>query len=118
MCSLSSNIYKIVSRASYQEALERGVYTHESLYKEGFIHFSFKNQILEVARKHFAQETDLILMEVDAGALVKPMVAEDLKNKGVLYPHVYGDVNLSAIVQVFPFEKDNRGEFLLPEGLI
>ena len=55
---------------------------------DGFIHFSTADQVAETAAKHFAGETGLKLLALEADAL-----GEDLKwepsRGGALFPHLY-----------------------------
>ena len=63
-------IYKICPASAWREAERQGVYRGSADdARDGFIHFSTASQVAETARKHFAGQTGLFLIEVDADAL-------------------------------------------------
>ena len=112
-------IYHITSRSAWNEARERGDYRTDSLETEGFIHCSTEEQVLPVANKYYAGQTDLVLLVIEP-ALLEPDLkweppAEGSPPPGVpvgdLFPHIYGPINLDAIVKVFDLESDPDGKF-------
>lgn len=110
-------IYKIITAADWLALQTETHYVHESLAQEGFIHFALENQILAVANKHFSDKTDLRLIAVNPARLEFPWVMEDLKNKGILYPHLYGLLNADAVEAVYVFGKNEQGAFVLPNEI-
>ena len=65
-----TTIYKICERAAWQEAERAGVYHGSDVdRRDSFIHFSTAAQVAETAAKHFAGQTDLMLVAVDGDAL-------------------------------------------------
>ena len=63
-------IYKIVSRALWRTAEATGQFRGAPVDSaDGFIHFSNLDQLAETAAKHFAQQDDLLLIEVEADDL-------------------------------------------------
>jgi uncharacterized protein (DUF952 family) len=46
------------------------------------------------------------------------IVYEDLYETGKQYPHIYGALNLDAVVDVLDFAPNLDGEFTLPDSLI
>lgn len=64
---------------------------------DGFVHFSTAEQAAETAAKHFAGETDLTLLAVDAATL-----GDDLKwevsRGGALFPHLFRVLRMGDIV--------------------
>lgn len=117
MAILPKFIFKIIAASDWETMQTTGYYSHESLQTEGFVHFALDEQILAVANKHFSDKTDLRLIAVNTESLEAPWVMEDLKNRGVLYPHVYGKINTSAIVAVYDFDKNDQGVFELPDAI-
>ena len=45
---------------------------------------------------------------------MKAEIKYELASNGQEYPHVYGAINIDAIIDVDPFPKE-KGEFILPE---
>jgi uncharacterized protein (DUF952 family) len=116
-------IYHITSRSAWDEARERGDYRAESLETEGFIHCSTDSQVLPVAEKFYMGQRGLLLLVIEpelltselkweppSGGSPPPGVPED-----DLFPHVYGPINLGAVVQVFDLEANADGKYKLPK---
>jgi uncharacterized protein (DUF952 family) len=111
-------IYHITSRAAWQDAQKRGDYRAESLEMEGFIHCSTKSQVLPVAEKYYTGQQGLVLLMIDPSLLSSDLKweppAEGAPPPGVpegdLFPHIYGPINLEAVVKVFDLEADLDGK--------
>ncbi len=83
-------IYKIARRGEWEAALRDGVYRGSpDDQRDGFIHLSRESQVDETLRKHFADESDLLLISVDAAALGDALRFEKSRG-GELFPHLYG----------------------------
>ncbi len=98
----SDIILHIASRSDWQAGRERGEYRAPSLVDEGFIHASAdEGQMLQVAARLFAGRTDLLLLVIDTRLLSSgsPVIREPAPS-GEIYPHIYGPINLAAVVQV------------------
>lgn len=111
-------IYHITSRKAWREAQQRGDYRVESLSTEGFIHCSTNTQVLPVAEKYYPRQRNLLVLKIDPARLTAELKweppAEGAPPPGVpegeLFPHVYGPIDLDAIVQVFDLETDPDGK--------
>ncbi|MEZ5931680.1 MAG: DUF952 domain-containing protein [Alphaproteobacteria bacterium] len=106
-------VYKIVTRAQWGEAEKAGVFKGAPVdLDDGFIHFSTADQVRETAARHFAGQSDLLLVAVDAGALGQALVYEPSRG-GALFPHLYADLPLSAVraVDPLPLGADGRHQF-------
>jgi len=58
----------------------------------------------------------LLLLCIEAGRLSAAPVDEE-SEPGQEFPHLYGPLNLDAVVEVLPFEPLTDGHFLLPESV-
>ena len=95
-----SRIFKILARAAWEEALEAGVYRGSAVdAADGFIHFSTAAQAQETARRHFAGQTDLVVLAVDADALGTTLKWEPSRG-GELFPHLYGTLAPEQVIAV------------------
>lgn len=63
---------------------------------DGFIHFSTGAQVTETAAKHFATESDLVLVAVEADTL-GPALKWEPSRGGALFPHLYRPLRLSEV---------------------
>lgn len=115
-------IYHITSRKAWRDAQQRGDYRAQSLETEGFIHCSSNTQVLPVADKYYPGQRGLFLLMIDPALLTSDLrwepPAEGAPPPGVpegeLFPHVYGPINLDAIVKVFDLETDSDGKHTAP----
>ncbi len=118
-------IYHITSQAAWDAAQQAGVYSAPSLDAEGFIHLSTRAQVLPVADLLYGGQTGLLLLAVDESRLEAPLqwegpagptpdsVADDAR-----FPHLYGPLNLEAVVDSAPLVPSKQtGGFLFPEEL-
>ncbi len=106
-------LYHITLNSDWEKARERGWYDAHSLESEGFIHCSYKSQVVDTANRYYAGTRGLVLLEIDPARLESRWVEE--KSTGdALYPHVYGRINLPAVQRVIPFEPGSDGTFQFP----
>lgn len=89
----------------------RGEYRPASLADQGFVHFSFADQVAGVANARYRDADELVVVEFDAAALGVEIRIEDSYGAGVEYPHGYGPVPVSAAVGVHPLARTPDGEW-------
>jgi len=112
-----SIVYKICSRTQWRDAERAGRFTGAAVdLADGYIHFSTADQARETAAKHFAGQDDLVLVAVDAAGLGDQLKWEASRG-GALFPHLYGDLPLSAVLKVTALPLDDHGHHVFPEGL-
>lgn len=92
-------IYHITTQAAWQEAKEKGFYAAESLATEGFIHLSTADQVQAVLERYYAGQTHLVKLYVDTEKLMNELKFEWAPSVNEEFPHVYGTINLEAIVE-------------------
>jgi uncharacterized protein (DUF952 family) len=117
-------IYHITSSKDWREAQQRGVYRTESLETEGFIHCSTKAQVLPVANQLFRGQGDLLLLGIDPAQLMSELKWEAPDGKpptdvreGDPFPHIYGPINLDAVIKVIDLQSNADGTYNLPIDL-
>ena len=93
-------IYHVVKQANWQKALELGYYEAPSLATEGFIHASKKEQVEGVMERYYADDTDLLILHIDEGKLIAPYIYELAPSVNEEFPHIYGRINLDAVVDI------------------
>jgi uncharacterized protein (DUF952 family) len=108
-------IYKICPASAWREAERQGVYrgSADDL-RDGFIHFSTAAQVAGTARRHFFGQTGLFLVEVDGDALGDALRWERSRNDE-LFPHLYGELDLGAVVGVSDIHARSDGAHDIPE---
>ena len=115
---MSEFILHATSRAAWSAAQAGGKYSADSLAGEGFIHCSKVEQILRVANAFYSGQRGLVLLVIDPGRLSSELrwdPGTDLASE--LFPHIYGPINLAAVVEVVDFEPAEDGKFHLPGSL-
>jgi uncharacterized protein (DUF952 family) len=107
------SIYKIVPTSLWREAEGKGVFDGAPVdLADGYIHFSTAAQVEETAAKHFAGQTDLLLVRVDADRLGGALTWEPSRG-GALFPHLYGKLHLPDVADIdpLPLAPDGRHRF-------
>lgn len=95
--AIAKMIFKILGAQEWQEAQRAGVYRGSADdARDGFIHFSTDEQTIGTYEKYFAGTPDLMLAAIDAAALGGALKWEPSRG-GALFPHLYGDLPLSAV---------------------
>ncbi|MGD1865320.1 MAG: DUF952 domain-containing protein [Phormidesmis sp.] len=103
-------IFHITEQAAWQTAQAEGAYQPPSLASEGFIHFSTDAQVVATANRFYQGKTGLVLLTVDPSRLKPELRYEDTLNHGT-FPHLYGPLNVDAVVDVRTFEPGADGTF-------
>ena len=83
---------------------------------DGFIHFSTAAQVAETASKHFAAESDLVLVAVDPDRL-GPELRWEPSRGGQLFPHLYRDLRIDEVLWDKSLPLGSAGH-IFPEGLV
>ncbi len=110
-----TTVYKICPAALWHEAERAGLFRGSEIdRRDGFIHFSTAAQVAETAARHFAGVDDLLLVFVDAGKLGDKLKWEPSRG-GALFPHLYGELALSAVTRVEPLPLGPDGRHQLPK---
>jgi len=108
------NIFKIIHAEEWHAAEAAGSFLGSAKDKaDGFLHFSTEEQLPGTLTRYYAGADDLVLVAVEEDALGDALKFEP-STAGALYPHLYGDLPLSAVTWSRPIKRDATGEFLLP----
>jgi uncharacterized protein (DUF952 family) len=92
-------IYHIVTPETWEKFKTENEYEAESLETEGFIHCSYRNQLDDVLRRYYKDAEKVLILHINTHRLTSELIAEPSTNREV-YPHIYGTINKSAIVNV------------------
>jgi len=102
-------IYHLAAKTDWER---RGhTYAPVGWRKEGFIHCSSAEQVGRVADRHYAGRTDLVLLTIAPDRLSALLVWEDTGGAGEDFPHVYGPIDLAAVIESAPFPPGLDGSF-------
>ncbi|MEC4812002.1 MAG: DUF952 domain-containing protein [Scytonema sp. PMC 1069.18] len=103
-------ILHITQRKQWEKANIEGVYRGDTLDSEGFIHCSTPTQVIRVANTLFHNQQGLVLLYIDSNQ-VQPEIRYEGVEGDEKFPHIYGALNIDAVVKVIDFEPDEDGLF-------
>ena len=115
-------ILHITSQDAWLAARSQGSYRAASLATEGFIHSSTSSQVVQVAEAFYKGQSGLVLLVIDPKRLTSKLIWEAPAggtppagvSQGEAFPHIYGPINLEAVMRVVDFHADSDGKFILP----
>jgi uncharacterized protein (DUF952 family) len=111
-------ILHIAEAAQWSSARDEGVYLISTLGKtlaeEGFIHCSGLDQVERVANAAYVGRRDLVLLVIDPERVSADIRYENSEGGLELFPHVYGPLNVDAVVEVAAFTPGPDGRFSRP----
>jgi uncharacterized protein (DUF952 family) len=117
-------ILHITTPKEWEKAQINGEYTAPSLNSDGFIHCSTLKQAIDTANIFFKGQNGLILLCIDENKLKSEIKYENPTGGGQhdpevgdLFPHVYGPINIPAVIKVVDFPLNEKGLFVIPEEL-
>ncbi|MEM8777443.1 MAG: DUF952 domain-containing protein [Cyanobacteria bacterium P01_G01_bin.49] len=117
-------IFHLTTAEDWQKAEKLGKYKAPSLEREGFIHCSTKPQVTIIANTFYSEYCELTLLEIDTEKLISEVrwespvhpnshVSHKINNNDK-FPHVYGAINLEAIIQIIPLKKkSSQSQFVI-----
>jgi uncharacterized protein (DUF952 family) len=107
-------VYRLLAADVWERARALGSFSGtEHDVRDGFIHFSTAAQVAETAARHYAAQTGLLLLWVDTAALGAALRFEPSRG-GALFPHLYGELPVSAITRTEPLELAPDGTHRFP----
>jgi len=107
-------IYKIVSHQVWSESEAAGRFVGAGIdLADGYIHFSTAAQVVETARRHFKGQDGLLLVAIDPAALGDRLKYEPSRG-GDLFPHLYAELPMSAVLWAKPLPVGADGDHTFP----
>ncbi len=102
-------IFHVATVADWEAARTSGSYTTSTLGRtlaeEGFIHASRADQWQGVRERFYADVTEpLVLLVIDTDRLTSPVIEEPVADSSETFPHVYGAINPSAVVDALQLD--------------
>lgn len=110
-------IFKLVPREEWLAAETAGSFAGSAVdHRDGYIHFSTAVQVRETASRHFAGQRGLLIVAVDPAALGEALKWEPSRG-GDLFPHLYAELPLSAVLYVLDVPLGEDGAHVFPESV-
>lgn len=95
--------------------INKKYYGNESINKFGFIHCSDIDTYYLVAPNFKEEKEERLLLVIDTNSVTAPIKWEE--NYGVKFPHIYGLLNTSSVVEVLPHLWSKNREWIPNEEL-
>jgi uncharacterized protein (DUF952 family) len=109
-------IYKIFRRSEWDAFRKAGETLGAPIdVADGYVHFSTAAQVAETAAKHFATESDLVLLALNSDALGDALKWEASRG-GALFPHLYRPLRLTDVIWDKSLPLGATGH-IFPEGV-
>jgi uncharacterized protein (DUF952 family) len=116
-------ICHITTKGAWDAAQGSGSFRSPEFDEIGFIHCSSPEQVVLVANSLFSGRSGLVLLLVDEAKLRSPVRWEaahsatgrlpPVTQEG-FFPHIYGPINLDAVVRTIELVPNEKGNFVLP----
>ncbi|GJL93197.1 DUF952 domain-containing protein [Hyphococcus sp.] len=96
-------VYRLVSSAEWRIAQHSGVIPLRDIdERDGYIHLSTREQVLETAKLHFSGADDLIAIQIPLSLLGDDIKFELAPKRGDQFPHFYGALKKHHVSAVLP----------------
>ncbi|OAN56385.1 MULTISPECIES: DUF952 domain-containing protein [unclassified Sphingobium] len=108
--------YKVLTAEQFDQFRADGVFKGAPIdLTDGYIHMSTREQAAETVAKHFAGQDRLVMLMVDLAAFGDAIRWEESRG-GALFPHLYGDLPMTAVAGKVVLRLDDQGNHLFPAG--
>jgi uncharacterized protein (DUF952 family) len=115
---LPERIYHLAAADEWEAARASGDYrrstAERSLEQEGFIHCSMAAQVRGTADAFYRGRDDVVLLTIDPSRLTSEIRVEVPSDRSDGFPHIYGPVDLDAVVATTPLALGPDGTLELP----
>lgn len=105
-----TTVFHIAVRAEWEAGAGGLHYVPSGYADEGFIHWSYPAQVAATARRYYQARDDLILLRASRAALAAHLVDENLVGGTELFPHLYGPLLRSDVVETASITWSADGE--------
>jgi len=104
-------IFHLVKKKDWKEQKKEARYHPEVLDSKGFIPCSSGNNIEEIANRLFRGERRILLIVINTTLIEPELKYEQNMEGGVSYPHIYGPLNLDAVIDKIELVPEEDGSF-------
>ena len=111
---MDGTVYKVLRSTDLAEAKAKGHFDGSADdARDGFIHLSSGDQLESTLAKHFPGQKDLVLLAFDSERLGERLQWEPSRG-GALFPHLYGPLDLDALLWEESLQLGDDGRHRLP----
>jgi uncharacterized protein (DUF952 family) len=102
-------LYKLLHTDEWKQFQKDGRFMGSAVdLRDGFIHFSYADQLCETARKHFSGYENLVLLAVSPRGL-EGQLRDEISRGGALFPHLYSAIFTENIIWTRKIELNASG---------
>jgi uncharacterized protein (DUF952 family) len=115
---MQTTIFKIMTEDQWEQLEAHGTFAGAAIdLTDGYIHFSYAEQVSETAIKHFGGQSGLRVVAVDTAMLGTALKAEPSRG-GALFPHLYAPLSRDAVRWASPllWREDGMPDWQPPAG--
>jgi uncharacterized protein (DUF952 family) len=105
-------VFHIVPATEWEAAMGAGTYRPASLAAEGFIHFSYADQVAATANRYYRDRDGLVVVAVDLTGVPGEVRVESSPATGELFPHLYDALPTSHALSVYPLRRNDSGDYV------
>ena len=96
----SEFIYHITTQAEWEQAKINNEYLPLNYEADGFIHCSIERQVAGVIERFYQGQKNLVKLKIEKEKVNRPVLFELAHDINELFPHIYGSLNIDAVVEV------------------
>lgn len=113
-----STFYHLAYKRDWEAAQAAGKYEQSTrgrtLEEQGFIHGAHVSQVAPVANSFYAGEDGLVVLVIAEDRVTSEVRYDDVPGWDLPFPHIYGPLNVDAVVDVIPITAGPDGRFEFP----
>ena len=113
---MNKPIYHLASPDDNDKLQQTGSYSTASLETEGFIHCCTGDQLPGVIQRYYADATKLVLLHINTELLCAELVYENTLGGAEAFPHIYGEINATAVFDTMIIDKSDLAQIAASEG--
>lgn len=100
----------------WEESQKEGFYRHSTINSKlsevGFIHATKPSQVTNMLNRNFRDRDDILLLVIDPDKIEAQVKYEkSLSGTPGEFPHIYGPLNIDAVLKTIKPTKDDSGHF-------
>ena len=105
-------ILHCMKKSIWEERKNKEYWGQRNLDTEGFLHCSTIGYFWRIVWLFEEEQDEFVIVCIDEEKLESEVRYEDGDNCGRAYPHIYGLVNKSAVVDTLSFLRDESGKYV------
>lgn len=104
-------IYVITNKKDWAQSKVRGIFVTPSLYEEGFIHASTRDQLIPVLNTYYKGAKKLVVLGMYSNELSSHVEFEYVERWGQSFPHIFGPIKVNEVYATCEISSSEDGSF-------